>query len=398
MKILLINHFPLQGSGSGIYTMNIARELVKKGHEVQVIDLDNIFDKNSYGFTHTTILCNKFENPAADLDFNFPCFTTHPRSLQTFYDLDNEQLKKYVESMNKAVRKVCKKFKPDVIHAQHLWISPYVAYKNKIPYIATCHGTDLMGFRKDERYHSYALTGARNASKIIAISEQVHADILDTYKIPDEQIQLVPNGFDQDIFKVLEIDRAKILQQFGVESPAEKVVSFVGKFTDFKGIDLMIDAVKTITEVFPSVKFLLAGDGQLLPNLKKITEDENMTNVHFLGHLSQQAVSKLYNLADVSVVPSRVEPFGLVAIEALACGTPVIATNAGGLPDFINAEVGQLIEQENSVALAKAIIEELQQNTKLTKGTYAAKYASENFSWEHSINSVIDLYQQAIDK
>ena len=121
-----------------------------------------------------------------------------------------------------------------------------------------------------------------------------------------------------------------------------------------------------------------------------------LNNVHFLGHLTQQDVAALYNAADVSVVPSRIEPFGLVAIEALACGTPVVATKAGGLPDFVNDNVGQLVEMDNYEALAKAIIEELNNNTKQTKGKFAAIYAKENYSWKKTLQKVIEIYEGAI--
>ena len=92
MRVLLINHFPLQGSGSGIYTMNIAQELVKEGHHVFVIDIDNQLDATDYPFQRRTILCDESQNINPDLKFNFPCFTTHPRSRNTYYDLTDEQI------------------------------------------------------------------------------------------------------------------------------------------------------------------------------------------------------------------------------------------------------------------------------------------------------------------
>jgi glycosyltransferase involved in cell wall biosynthesis len=373
--------------------MNIARELQKKGDEVFVIDIDNIIDTTDYGFQRKTILCHKFENPGADLDFNFPCFTTHPRSLQTFYDLDETEIAQYVSTFKKITKQVCKKFKPDLIHAQHLWITPYVAAQTGVPYVITAHGTDLMGFRLDPRYHKYALPGAEKAKKIITISQQVHQDVKELYGLQENKLQLVPNGFDQDIFRIRDIQRSNLLQQFGVKNHPTHLVSFVGKFTKFKGIDTLLEAVPQISAIYPEIAFLLAGDGELRSQLEEFCADQQLSNVYFLGHQTQQNVSLLYNLADISVVPSRIEPFGLVAIEALACGTPVVATKAGGLPDFINSKVGRLVEMENPPALAQGIIAELAADAKQQKGKTAAKYALENYSWAHSIQTVREIYQ-----
>ena len=402
MKILLINHFPLQGSGSGIYTLNIAQELIKEGHKVFVIDIDCEYDSTNYPFQRKTIMCAKTNlnhdlNLNLDLNFNFPCFTTHPRSLNTYYNITNDQIKEYVQTFIKVTKEVVADFKPDIIHAQHLWITPYAALKSNVPYVVTVHGTDLMGFKKDRRYHKYALEGANNAAKIITISRQVHNDTLRLYKLPEEKMKLNPNGFDDDMFRPKNITRKDLFTQFGLNIIPEKLVSFVGKFTNFKGIDILIKAARKVTDEIPEVVFALAGDGQLMAEMKQLSAELKLNNVYFLGQQTQEDVALLYSAADVSVVPSRIEPFGLVAIEALGCGTPVVATNAGGLPDFVNNKVGQLIEMEDVDALAKAIIEELKNNTKLTKGKYAREYAVENYSWKKTLQNVIDIYKGVLE-
>ena len=283
-----------------------------------------------------------------DLDFNFPCFTTHPRSLNTYYNISDEQVKEYVQIFVKVTKEVGADFKPDIIHAQHLWVTPYAALKSGIPYVVTVHGTDLMGFKKDNRYHNYALEGAENAAKIITISRQVHTDTLELYKLPEKKMKLNPNGFDDNMFRPKSITKKEISEKFGIDTIPEKLVSFVGKFTDFKGIDILIKAARKVTDEIPEVVFALAGDGQLMTEMKQLSAELKLDNVYFLGHQTQEDVASLYSAADVSVVPSRIEPFGLVAIEALGCGTPVVATNAGGLPDFINNKVGQLVKQKIS--------------------------------------------------
>jgi glycosyltransferase involved in cell wall biosynthesis len=254
-----------------------------------------------------------------------------------------------------------------------------------------------MGFKKDRRYHKYALEGANNAAKIITISRQVHNDTLRLYKLPEEKMKLNPNGFDDDMFRPKNITKKEIFKKFGLNIIPEKLVSFVGKFTNFKGIDILIKAARIVTDEIPEVVFALAGDGQLMAEMKQLSAELKLNNVYFLGQQTQEDVASLYSVADVSVVPSRIEPFGLVAIEALGCGTPVVATNAGGLPDFVNNKVGQLIEMEDVDALAKAIIEELKNNTKLTKGKYAREYAVENYSWKKTLQNVIDIYKGVLE-
>ena len=141
---------------------------------------------------------------------------------------------------------------------------------------------------------------------------------------------------------------------------------------------------------------LLAGDGQLFDEMHALRDELGLTGIHFLGHQTQDKVARIHNASGLAVVPSRFEAFGLVAVEALACGVPVVASAVGGLPDFINDEVGALVPAEDPEALAAAIISELEQNTKQTKGPYANKYAYESFTWKTQVAMMIDLYRQAV--
>jgi glycosyltransferase involved in cell wall biosynthesis len=213
------------------------------------------------------------------------------------------------------------------------------------------------------------------------------------FDLPSEKVIINPNGFDDKIFRPMHVNKKEVLKKLGTDFIADKVVSFVGKFTEFKGIDILIKAAKIVSQRVNDVGFYLAGDGELRKEMEKLAKNSGLKNITFLGHQTQENVALLYNIANLSVVPSRVEPFGLVAIEALACGTPVVATNAGGLPDFINENVGKLVEMDNPKALAEGIIEELKNNTKKSKGTYAAKYAKENYSWQSNLDKVIALYK-----
>ncbi len=400
MKILMPNHFPLQGSGSGIYTLNVAQELGRLGHEVLVIVPDHHpVLPDTYPFPTRTILFSDGENDdTAEADFNFPCFTTHPRSVTTFYEMTDDQISTYVELWRKHINEAIVEFQPDIIHAHHVWITPYVASETGLPYVISVHGTDLMGFRNGPRYREMALTAADKADGLIAISHQVMNDTLETYGVSREKVHLIANGFDLDIFKVFpEATKAAVLPQFDIEATDAPLVSFVGKFTDFKGIDVLLKAAAIYEQAVPGVQTVLVGHGQLWQEMHDLRDELGLKDVHFLGHQPQPTVAQVYNAADVSIVPSRIEPFGLVAVEALACGTPVVATNAGGLPDFINDRVGALVPLEDHQALAQAIITELRAGSKQTKGVFAAQYALADYSWPSQVKKMVQLYESALD-
>ncbi len=399
MRVLMPNHFPLQGSGSGIYTLNVAQELVKLGHEVLVIVPDHAqVPTEDYPFpTRVMIFSNGENEEIAEVDFNFPCFTTHPRSLTTFYELTDEQIAGYIDLWRKHIQEAVETFQPDIIHAHHVWITPFVASETGLPYVISIHGTDLMGFRDGPRYRQLARTAAEKAFGLIAISQQVRDDTLSTFDIPADKVHLIANGFDGNIFKVQpDVEKAAVFEEFGLPFEDAPVVSFVGKFTDFKGIDVLLRAAAIYEEQLPGVQTLLVGHGLLWEEMHDLREELALSGVHFLGHQPQPTVSRVYNIADVSIVPSRIEPFGLVAVEALACGTPVVATNAGGLPDFINDQVGDLVPVDDHEALARAIIDEIESGSKQTKGRYAAQYALDGYSWLSQVLKMVDLYQKAL--
>jgi glycosyltransferase involved in cell wall biosynthesis len=398
MRILLPNHFPLEGSGSGIYTQNVARELVKKGHAAYAITPAHE-EQVGFPFEVESIL---FTPPGSSrhrqgrLPFNFPCFTTHPLSNTTFADLDAAQRDAYIEAFEGAVRSAVETWQPDVIHAQHLWVTPYAALQTGVPYVVTAHGTDLMGFRKYDAWREVALQGALHAQAVIAISKQVAADAIDLYGLDEARVHLVMNGFDEDIFKIMDLQPSQVLPTHNVAATPEVLITFVGKLTHFKGVDVLLDAAAKYEQKLGSVVTLIIGDGELREALEAQAERLELKGIRFLGHQPQTEVAKLLNVADLSIVPSRVEPFGLVAVEALACGTPVVATNEGGLPDFIDERVGALVDVGDADALANAITREVRSSAKERKGSFAAEYAREFFSWSVQVEKMIDIYEQTI--
>jgi len=376
--------------------MNLAKELSGLGHEVKVV-YPELTDRTYEGFESRIIKFNDGTQGQADLPYNFPCFTSHPRSNNTYYALSDSQMKDYIDMFVQIAKEEVESFKPDIIHAQHLWITPYAAAQTGVPYIVTAHGTDLKGFVKDKRYHPYALEGAKKAKKIITISKQVHAEVQELYGVEDSLCELIMNGYDEHLFLPKnELKTEEVLKGFNIETTSKHIVSFAGKLTHFKGIDVLLKAAKHYEKELGDVMTLIAGNGELYDELNALKRDLGLNNVHFLGHVNQKQLVDLYNIADVSTVPSRTEPFGLVAIEALACGTPVVGTNQGGLPDFITESVGTLVPVEDDLGLAEAITDEIKRTDKIARANDCAAYALKYFSWKHSIKAVEELYRNTV--
>ena len=141
---------------------------------------------------------------------------------------------------------------------------------------------------------------------------------------------------------------------------------------------------------------LISGDGELRGSLEEQAKSLNLENVRFLGNQPQTVLKDIYNIADVSCVPSRREPFGLVAAEAMACGTPVIATNEGGLPDFINEKVGTLVPVDDPKQLSFAV-KQVVNGEKVFDRDAIAKEAQDKHSVDKKVDEFKERYQIAIE-
>lgn len=406
MKVLFINHFPLTGSGSGVYTANLAKSLTRKGHETAIIFPENRKKYEEYENIKLYPVFFKNEEEISSekqLDMNFPCFTTHPRSTFNYRDMTEEQKIEYENIFSDKINEVIKEFRPDIVHSGHIWtlagISAKSCKKNKIPLVITCHGTDLMGIqdereRKESWGNKWANMAVECADAVVTISKdsnQLAEKIFPELKGKNVWIK---NGVDSNVFyKKENINKEKVLRDFGIEKSYKNVVTFVGKLTEFKGVDVLLKAIPKYED--DDTITLIAGDGTLRENLEKQAKDLKIKNIKFLGNQPQSKLNDIYNISKCSCVPSRREPFGLVAAEAMLCGTPVIATNEGGLPDFVTKDVGTLVDTEDSEALAKAIKNIIDGIVKFDS-LYIAEKIKNKYSQDVLIDDFIKLYEKCL--
>ncbi len=402
MRILLMCHFPLTGSGSGVYTLNVAHALAKQGHQVRIIVPENQPPEEYDAFgVHPVYFTGNAGAPAPGaLPFNFPCFTTHPRSVQTFYDLAPAQLDAYEAAFREAIEEEIRDFSPDVIHCGHAWLQPHYAADYGLPVVVTVHGTDLIGYEKILGSHDESAAAFRDAAKhaleaaagIVTISKE--NDQLVRRLFPDQahKCHLILNGYNSDVFYPEDVSRREVLDEFGIDGEFKHVVSFAGKFAHFKGIDILLRGAADFMR--DDTVLILAGDGELFGEMNDLAASLGLQNVHFVHNQPHQTLRKLYSVADVSLLTSRKEPFGLVIIEAMACGAPVVGSDDGGAVDIVTPDVGLLFESENPAALAEKVNMVLDGDVAFNRDV-VAEYAKSTFSQDESIHHLIDIYENA---
>ena len=438
-KILIVTAFPTHGAGSGALITTQAKSYVENGDEVVIITGNNRtdFDKLDGVRYHVVPFTAETENPEkieGQCPFNYLMFTTHTESTANFWNVSLEEIEAYNKAFEKAIREEVQNFNPDIIHAQHNWLTSSICNNFNKPVVLTIHGTDLMGYIKAsdklesvqeqiegkkeelkkandkkmlenirvveeiykrsttkaeimrelktaikskkldiskaemeelislydsktlyELYKREAEKSARQSQRIIVISNAQEKQFNYLFPGNEKKVRLLENGYDAKVFhQNKDVKREEIIPELiGEENlDYDSLVLFVGKFADFKGIDALLDAAKMYETRAKAenkkIETIIVGSGALEDKLKEQAKELGLKHTHFVGRKNHSEICKLQNLADVSLIPSRNEPFGLVVIEGTSCGHPVIATNSGGIPGILNTEREDLSDKEKS--------------------------------------------------
>ena len=438
-KILIVTAFPTHGAGSGALITTQAKSYVENGDEVVIITGNNRtdFDKLDGVRYHVVPFTAETENPEkieGQCPLNYLMFTTHTESTANFWNVSLEEIEAYNKAFEKAIREEVQNFNPDIIHAQHNWLTSSICNNFDKPVALTIHGTDLMGYIKAsdklesvqeqiegkkeelkkandkkmlenirvveeiykrsttkaeimrelksaikskkldiskaemeelislydsktlyELYKREAEKSARQSQRIIVISDAQEKQFNYLFPGNEKKVRLLENGYDAKVFhQNKDVKREEIIPELiGEENlDYDSLVLFVGKFADFKGIDALLDAAK-MYEIRAKaenkkIETIIVGSGALEDKLKEQAKELGLKHTHFVGRKNHSEICKLQNLADVSLIPSRNEPFGLVVIEGTSCGHPVIATNSGGIPGILNTKREDLSDKEKS--------------------------------------------------
>lgn len=233
---------------------------------------------------------------------------------------------------------------------------------------------------------------AQKSTLVVTVSEYSSRRIIELYGVEKEKVKIVPNGVDTSKFRFLS-NCEGIKKKLGIEN--RPCILFVGNLIPRKGLNFLIEAAKYIVKSLRNAIFLIVGNGPLKNYLvlyaKRLSVHRNFI---FLGKVSDNILPKIYNCADVFVLPSLQEGQGITLLEAQASAKPVVAFNVGGVREFVmQNETGLLVEQDSS-KLAEAILELLNDKSlRIRMGMLGRKFVCERFSWNICVEKMLEIYK-----
>ena len=409
MKICLLTYRGnMYCGGQGIYMYYLSREFQRLGHEVHVIS-GPPYPELPAGVklyrvkSHSTYV-SKYHMG------NDPGPIHNPLDL---YEIATTRMGMYSEPLTfsirayDAIRKLSSEIKFDVVHDnQGLGFGLPLIKRHKLPLVATIHhpmaldrDSDFAQARnqieKLRRWWFYSMYVpmqsfvGRRADRVITVSECSAREIERLMGIPGNRIRVVYNGVDTEVFRTLD----------GMPKKSNSLI-FVGNTEDRKkGIKYLLQAMKMLENECQVKLTIIDGGAPEAQYAPALMQQINLNGrVTFARRLSADDLVKWYAAADIAVVPSMFEGFGLPAAEAMACEVPVIAFAAGALPELVaDGETGILVPPADVTKLAAAIkklVEDKELRLRMAKA--ARKRVEEKFNWEKAAKQILEVYQEVI--
>jgi len=364
--------------GSGIVATELGKALARRGHQVHFISTETPF---------------RFGEYQAGLSF-------HPVRTPT-YPLFREP--QYLLTLANTVVQVARQHRLDVVHAHYAVphataaflarevVSAHGSIGPKV--VTTLHGTDITLVGSDSSYKEIVSFSIEQSDMVTAVSESLRADTFEQLGV-ERDIRVIPNFLDCEIYSRQSLPDLR--RRFTDDDPNTKIVIHVSNFRPVKRVGAVLEIFERIQRVMPA-RLLLVGDGpDLRPTYQKAHELGIGDRVHPLG--AQEEVLPLLSISDVFLLPSAEESFGLSALEAMACGVPVVASRIGGIPEVIEDRVSGFLHPPAEIdAMADSAIALLTDEVLHKRTALAARHrVCERFSAGHIVPVYEACYQQVL--
>jgi len=286
----------------------------------------------------------------------------------------------------------------DVIHAHYVFPTGFIGlichWLTGRPLVITAHGSDVYNLAsKNKRVFRVSRFVLRRASAVIAVSRDIRDELVDEFGVDEEKIHIINMGVDTSIFRPM--DKEECRRRLGL--PVDKrIVLFVGNIIPRKGVLYLIESLEHVK--FDDVQCIILGapvDREYFDTVKNRLNEID-ADVRFFDAVPYSEVAVWMNAADVFVLPSNEEAFGLVALEALACGTPTIATAVGGLKEFIrDSETGYSVPIGDALAIADKINHVLDPENRAEVESIREKglQVADSFSTVKQVKRILRVYR-----
>lgn len=371
MKIGIVC-YPTFG-GSGVLATELGMALSEKGHEVHFIT----YQQPVRLHFHPNIYYHEVSVPTYPL-FDFPPYETVLTG--TLVDvITNNNL--------------------DILHVHYAIPHASAAYfamqilkkqGKDIPFITTLHGTDITLVGRDPKYMPVVTFSMNESSAITAVSENLREETYRSFKV-DKEIRVIPNFVDTKRFQHSNKEHFKKM----LAPNGERILAHASNFRKVKRVEDVIKVFEKVRHEVPS-KLLMIGDGPERPNAEELCRTLDVCHdVRFLG--KQEQMDEILSITDLFLLPSQYESFGLAALEAMACGVPVISTNTGGLPEInVHGQTGFLSPVGDIEDMAAHASDILLEDERLDLFKQNALKHAKKFERKHIVPLYEQLYEEVI--
>lgn len=376
MRVLLINHTPLEGSGSGTYTAGLRSSLRARGHAVAALVPNSAGESSGADYT--------FDVPFG----RFPSFTGHPASSVTYDALQPRELSKLVDTWTDVIGDVVHEFDPDIVHVQHFWIPFEATRRRGCAAVVTCHGSEIAMLRRHRFLYGRRYLSDIELPPIICVSRFVREQLTSEIAVPAGNGILLRNPYNATLFSP---------SDGCVLGPVR--VGFVGRLVPYKRADFFLRLAGVLLASRFADEFVVVGDGPCLMELRTMADQLGLSGfLRFRGSVPHENMPDIYRSLAVLVTCAESEPFGLTAVEAAACGTPVVVPRSGGLgelehdPFILGYEAGDLLSAEFAIRQAVSAGGRLRSEGRLGRADHIRK----NFGPTTYIYSLEEIYESVV--
>ena len=367
--------YPTYG-GSGVVATELGKALADRGHQVHFVSNSlparlDVFRENLY-FHEVSMV-------------HYPLFEHSP----------------YVLALTGKLVEVVREQKLDLLHvhyaiphatAAHLAREILAGQGIRVKVITTLHGTDITLVGKDPNYAPVVSFAIQQSDAVTAVSDFLRDE---THRYFDcrKKVITVPNFVD--LHRFTPSVRPGLRERFCLEG--HRLLIHISNFRRVKRIDRVVEWFHRISEQVPST-LLMVGDGPELPRAEQSVREGGLSGkVHFIGR--QDPVESLLGVSDLLLLPSETESFGLAALEAMACGVPVMSSDAGGLPELIEDGLGGILVPENGQAQGiERAVALLSDPSRLDQFRQASIRRASNYSLERILPLYEALYRQVLEE